>query len=115
MFIFAWFVAGGIGHFALTDLFVSVTPSWTPFPRAVVLATGAAELAGAFALLWPPLRRVAGLALIAFAICVTPVHVEMLMQSERYRTLGEGVLWARLLFQPILIWIVWFATLAGRK
>jgi uncharacterized membrane protein len=56
------------------------------------------------------LRRLAGLALIAFTVCVTPVHIEMLPESERYPQLGETVLWLRLAFQPVLIWVVWGAT-----
>lgn len=108
--VFVWFFAGGIGHFVATDTFQSVVPSYVPYPRKVVLTTGACEIAGALALLIERLRRPAGLALIAFAVCVTPVHIEMLRESERYPQFGEAALWIRLALQPVLIWIIWEVT-----
>lgn len=111
IFVAFWFVVGGLGHFVFTDTLVSVTPAWVPEPRWVVLATGVAEVVGGLALFSARLHRWAGLALIAFTICVTPVHIEMLQHAERYPSLGEPALWARLLFQPVLIWIIWGVTL----
>jgi uncharacterized membrane protein len=109
-FVVAWFLLGGVGHFVLTRVFVSITPPWVPLPLEVVYLTGACEIAGAIALLYKPLRHIAGLALIALTICVTPVHIEMLIHADRYQALGPVVLWARLLFQPVLIAIIWYST-----
>ena len=106
-FVFVWFFLGGVGHFVLTDMFVSVTPTYVPMPREVVLATGACEIVGALALLYPPLRWPAGLALILLTICVTPVHIEMLRHARQYRALGLPVLWGRLLFQPVFATLIW--------
>lgn len=107
--VFAWFFLGGIGHFVLTDAFTSVVPPYIPYPRFVVLATGAVEILGALAILHPRTRRVAGLALIVFTVCVTPVHIDMLIHADRH-AIGVPALWARLLFQPVFAWIIWFAT-----
>lgn len=108
--VFVWFFLGGIGHFVLTNTFVSVVPPYVPFPLEIVYFTGVCEIAGALALLYKPLRHVAGLCLIALTICVTPVHIQMLIEAEKYKALGPVILWARLLFQPILIWIISFST-----
>ncbi len=109
--VFVWFAAGGLGHFFLTDAFTSVVPSYVPYPREMVLATGVFEIAGALGLLVKRLRPFAGIGLIALTICVTPVHVDMLINAERH-AVGELALWARLLFQPIFVLIIWFATLS---
>jgi len=109
-FVFVWFLLGGVGHFVMTDLFVSVTPAYVPTPREVVLTTGVCEIAGALGLCYRPLRRSAGLALILFTLCVTPVHIEMLRHADRYRSLGDGVLWGRMILQPIFAFIVWWST-----
>lgn len=109
-FVFFWFFAGGAGHFLMTRMFVSIVPPYAPFPLEMVWFTGACEIAGALALLHPKLRRISGLCLIALAICVTPVHIEMLIQAERHAAIGLPVLWGRLLFQPVLIWIIWTVT-----
>ena len=108
--VFVWFFLGGIGHFVLTKTFTSVVPPYVPFPLEMVYFTGVCEIAGALALLYKPLRRIAGLCLIALAICVTPVHIQMLIEAEKYKALGPVVLWVRLLMQPILIWIIWNVT-----
>ena len=108
--VFVWFFVGGIGHFVLTDTFVGVTPDWVPYPRAVVLGTGAMEVASAAALWVVGVRRWVGLGMMAFCVAVTPVHIDMLLEAERYSALGLGVLWGRLLFQPVLIWIIWMVT-----
>ena len=110
LFVFVWFFFGGIGHFVLTSMFASVVPDYLPMHRAVVLATGVCEIAGALALFYLPLRRVAGLCLLLLTIGVTPVHTEMLRHADHYGALGLPVLWGRLLIQPIVAWIIWAAT-----
>ncbi|RYZ02442.1 MAG: hypothetical protein EON61_15960 [Alphaproteobacteria bacterium] len=107
---FIWFFFGGIGHFVLTKTFVSVVPPYVPYPLEMVYFTGVCEIAGALALLYQPLRRIAGLCLIALAICVTPVHIQMLIEAEKYKALGSILLWVRLIIQPIFIWIIWWST-----
>ena len=108
--VVVWFVLGGIGHFVLTDMFTSIVPTYISFPREVVYITGVCEIADGLALLYKPLRHIAGLCLIALAICVTPVHIHMLIDARTPSPLVLTVLWARLLFQPVLIWIIWAST-----
>lgn len=108
--VVVWFIVGGIGHFVLTDMFTSVVPGYVPFPREVVYLTGVCEIAGALALLYKPLRHIAGWCLIALAICVTPVHIHMLIDAKNPSALALTILWARLLFQPVFIWIIWAST-----
>jgi uncharacterized membrane protein len=104
--IVVWFVLGGIGHFVITNTFISVVPPYVPFPLEMVYFTGVCEIAGGLAVLYKPLRHIAGWCLIALAICVTPVHIQMLIEADKYQALGPLVLWGRLLFQPVLLWII---------
>lgn len=108
--VVVWFLLGGIGHFVLTDMFTSIVPHYVPFPREMVYLTGVLEIAGALALLYKPWRHIAGLFLIALTICVTPVHIQMLIEADKYQGFGPAVLWGRLLFQPVLVWIIWAST-----
>jgi uncharacterized membrane protein len=110
VFVLFWFIVGGVGHFMLTNMFASIVPPYIPFPREMVYLTGVLEIAGALALLYKPLRHTAGLCLIALTICVTPVHIHMLIAADRYEAVGPVALWARLLFQPVLLWIIWAST-----
>ena len=113
--VFVWFLLGGIGHFIWPDTYTAVTPAWVPFPRDVVFLTGLCDIAGAFGVLWPRTRRLAGYALMLYCVCVTPVHIEMLQHAERYAHVGLPALWARLLFQPVLIWIIWRVAVAAPR
>jgi uncharacterized membrane protein len=110
VFVTIWFFCGGLFHLFLTDLYVSITPDWVPLPQAVVLATGVLEIIGAAALWHARTRWPTGVLMMIFAVCVTPVHVEMLQQADRYAALGQQALWGRLLFQPVLIVIIFLST-----
>jgi uncharacterized membrane protein len=108
--VVTWFLLGGIGHFVLTNVFVSVVPPYVPFSREMVYFTGVCEIAGALAVLYKPWRHIAGWCLIVLSVCVTPVHIQMLIEADKYAALSPAVLWGRLLFQPVLIWIIWAST-----
>ena len=84
-------------------------PPYVPFAKFWVLFTGVAELAGAIGILIPSIRPIAGIGLIVLSICVTPANLEMALHAERY-SIGAPALWARLAFQPVLLWIIWRST-----
>ena len=105
--VFAWFLIGGIAHFAFTDAEMRIVPPAVPWPRAVVLVSGAFELLGAAGLLWRPARRAAGFGLFALTVAVTPAHFYMLQRPELF-----GVpYWALVLRLPVqvalLVLIAW--------
>ncbi len=112
--VFTWFFVGGIAHFVATDAVASIVPPYVPYPRFWALFTGVCEIAGAIGILIPRLRSIAGLALIALTVCVTPANLEMALHPARYPTIGATVLWLRMAFQPVLIWIIWASTRAPR-
>jgi uncharacterized membrane protein len=96
----------GIIHLKSPDGFLPIMPGWVPWPRAVVLATGVAEIAGAIGLLTPRLRRAAAWGLAAYALCVFPANIKHAADGV---AVGGVVLgWAyhapRLAAQPLIIW-----------
>lgn len=115
-FIVAWFALGGLGHFLFTDAFVSIVPDYVPFARFMVLFTGVCEIGGALVLVFVPAFRVPmGWALMALTVCVTPANLGMALDADRYPQIGVLGLWLRLAFQPVLIWLIWWSTSAGRE
>lgn len=75
LLLVAFYAAAGWLHLRSPDAFLLIVPPWVPEPRATVLLTGIAELAGAAGLLWPRTRRAAGWGLAAYALCVWPANL----------------------------------------
>ena len=101
-----YFVAGVI-HLRAPTGFVQITPLWVPMPYAIVFITGVCEIAGALALAFVPgLRRAAGIALAAYALCVFPANINHAINDIRVG--GFDLSWwyhgPRLLLQPLIIW-----------
>lgn len=102
------FAVAGALHFFITDTYMRVMPPYLPFPYALVLISGAAEIAGGLGLLFPQTRHLAAWGLIALLVAVFPANVNMAQAG----TMGPPwALWARLPLQAVLIWWVWWAGL----
>lgn len=109
VFVFLWFLLGGIAHFVTTDLIMLIVPPWLPEPRAIVWFTGVLELAGAAGLVSPRTRRAAGVVLALLTVAVTPANIYMLHEAARF-DVPVWVLVLRLPLQLVLLWlIVWGA------
>jgi uncharacterized membrane protein len=101
------YLVAGIAHLAAPGGFVRITPAWVPMPDIVVAATGICEIAGAFALLFvPSLRRAAGLAFAAYAVCVFPANINHALNAIAIggTTLSWGYHGPRLALQPVIVW-----------
>ncbi len=110
-----FYTVAGVAHLVIPAPFLLITPGWVPLPAAVVLLTGVAELAGAIGLIQPwskPLRRAAGWGLAAYALCVWPANFNHMLIDLASESGGAGLGYhvPRLLFQPVLIWLAWWAS-----
>ena len=105
-FVFAWFFLGGLAHFAFTDLEARIVPPQIPDAVDVVLVTGILELAGAFGLLMPWTRRVAGWGLFLLTIAVTPANIHMLHIHDQFPHIPVWLLWVRLPLQVVLLVLI---------
>jgi uncharacterized membrane protein len=108
----AFYAAAGVLHLHSPDGFLAIMPDWVPFPREVVLATGACEIAGAAALLTQRLRWLAGLMLALYAIAVFPANIKHAF--ENVPIAGVTLSWwyhaPRLALQPLLVWWALFCS-----
>ena len=101
----------GIIHLKSPQGFLPIVPDWVPYPREVVLMTGAAEIAGAIGLMVPRLRRAAAWGLAAYAVCVFPANIKHAADSVMLpgAALGWGYHGPRLLAQPVIVWLALWA------
>jgi uncharacterized membrane protein len=91
-------------------MFLPIVPLWVPFPREVIVITGVCELAGAAGLLIPRLRRLSGIMLALYAVCVFPANIRQAV--EGIPVAGLPSTWwyhvPRLTLQPVLVWATLF-------
>jgi uncharacterized membrane protein len=110
-----FFVLNGLLHFAKPRVYESIVPDRLPAHRALVYASGVAEIAGGVALTAPDprIRRWAWW-LVATLIAIFPANIHMALHAERYPRIpgGRATLYARLPFQ--VVFAAWVLAAAGR-
>ena len=101
-----FFVIAGVLHFVWPGSYVAIVPPFIPWPRAMVYISGAAEIAGGFGLLLPPVRRLAAWGLVALLVAVFPANIYMALDHVQVtaKPLPPWALWVRLPVQLLLIW-----------
>ena len=101
----------GLLHMLAATAFLPIMPPWIPYPRTVVILTGACELAGAAGLLAPRTRRAAGAALALYAACVFPANLYHALAHRHVPPLPDSWWYhgPRLMFQPVFVWWALFA------
>ncbi|HEY5319163.1 MAG TPA: DoxX-like family protein [Solirubrobacteraceae bacterium] len=109
------FIVAGILHFVIPDKYESIVPDYFPEQRALVYASGVAEIIGGVGMLNRRTRRLASWLNIATLLGVSPVHVDMVVHSEDWEDKvpgGRAGLLARIPLQGVLIAWAWAA---GRR
>jgi uncharacterized membrane protein len=109
-----FFVVAGVNHFLSPQIYLAMMPGYLPFPSAMNLISGGAEIAGGLGVLIPRLRRYAGWGLIALLVAVFPANVNVALNGWDGVTLPNWALWARLPIQLVLIAWVYFSCLPRR-
>jgi len=107
-----FFVLAGLGHFIVLDRVVRIVPDVVPYPRAVVIVTGMLEIAGAVALLMPRWRRLAGIMLALYSVCVFPANIKHAVDGIALLPFAESWWYhaPRLALQPVIVWWALFCS-----
>jgi uncharacterized membrane protein len=105
------YVVAGVGHFVATRMYEGIMPDYLPAHRALVLVSGAAEIAGGAGVLvasrYPTVGRAAAWGIVLLLVCVMPANVWMVQHPERYPGVPLWAMWVRLPLQLALIWWAW--------
>ncbi|MFS0838499.1 hypothetical protein [Paenibacillus sp. 1P03SA] len=114
IFLFAvFFACACFYHFKEADGFARMLPGFVPLRIPLIYATGILELVLAVLLLVPSMRRKAGVIIAVYLVLVFPANIYAALYnipapSQSYTP--PSLLWLRLLFQPLLIWWVLWAS-----
>ena len=110
----AVFVGAGALHFARPGMYEAIMPDWLPAHRELVYASGVAEAAGGAAVLADRTVVPGGWLLIATLVGVFPANLHMALHPDRYGSIPEPLLWARLPLQALMIaWVYRVAVAPG--
>jgi uncharacterized membrane protein len=107
-----FFIFAGLMHFVIPRAYTAIVPPQLPNKRAVVYASGVAEIAGGAGVLHPRTRRAASAWSVATLLAVFPANVHMALNPERYKVPGGRLaLYLRL---PVQALFITWAIAAGR-
>ncbi len=108
----AFYLGAGILHLRSPQGFISIVPSFVPWPTQVVWLTGVAEIAGAIGLMIPRLQKAAGIGLALYAICVFPANINHALNQIDVGGLPNSWWYQgpRFVLQPILVWLALFCS-----
>ncbi|MBS1814916.1 MAG: DoxX family membrane protein [Acidobacteria bacterium] len=99
-----FYIGAGINHFWHAPFYIAIMPTYLPAPAFLVWLSGLCEIAGGVGLLSPSLRRIAAYGLAAMLVVYFSVHIHMIAHhAELFPHYPLWLLYARLLFQPVLI------------
>ncbi len=99
-----FFVLTGAMHFLIPRTYEAIVPDGLPAKRALVYASGVAEIAGGAGVLHARTRRAASLWSVATLLAVFPANIHMARNPGRYPVPGgRAALLARLPLQAAAI------------
>ena len=102
-----FFVFAGLMHFVSPGFYLRIMPPWLPAHRALVNASGVAEIAGGAALMSsrPGLRRAGGRLSVATLVAVYPANLHTALHPDDFPDIpgGARALYARLPIQGVFI------------
>ena len=105
-------IGAGILHFAKPEIYEQIMPRYLPAHRELVYASGVTELLSGAGSLHPATRRPAGILGILTMLGVFPVHVDMIVNNDRYEKVPMWAAWGRIPIQGLFIWWIYKTTLA---
>jgi uncharacterized membrane protein len=111
-----FFLLAGVMHFVVPTFYLGIVPPWLSHPLALVYVSGLFEICGGLGVLAKPLRRAAGLGLVALLVAVFPANVQMALHARDVHApllAFLGLAFVRLPIQSLLIIWVWRVTQTG--
>ena len=103
------YVLAGVNHFWHPTFYTNMLEGFLPYPAALVIISGIAEILCGLGLLIPATRKAAAWGPIALLIAVFPANINMAMHPDQFHLPAAG-LYARLPIQLLLFWISYLYT-----
>jgi uncharacterized membrane protein len=100
------YIVAGLMHFIKPRIYLAIMPPYLPFAKALVGASGIAEIALGTGLLFRPTRHLAIYGILVMLLLFLMVHVHMLTDKKAGMGLPK---WALLLRIPLQFALIYWA------
>lgn len=112
MLLVIGYIAAGINHFRVPAFYIGILPGYLPYPVILNTLAGICEITFGLMLIVKSTRKIAAWGIVLMLIAFLPVHIDMLggHTEVNSKSVLPVLAWARLLFQPVLIWWAWWYT-----
>jgi len=113
IFVGLSFIAAGIPHFTHPEFYAPMMPDYLPWHNELIFTSGIFEVLGGLGMFVPRTRQFASLGLIALLFAVFPANLHVAVNEVPMidGPINPTLLWGRLPFQLIFIYMVWWAGL----
>jgi uncharacterized membrane protein len=91
-----FFILAGLNHFRTPDFYTNIMPQWMPAHEFLVFLSGVTEIIAGVMLLVPRLSRWGAWFIVAHLVAFFPVHIDMIVNAERYPDIPLAGLWLRI-------------------
>ena len=103
-----FYLFSGINHFRIPEFYLRIIPPMLPFPQAINVISGAAEIVLAVLLLVPAASKYAAWGVIALLIAIFPANIYHYTSGGAGMDISQTTLALRLPLQFLLIaWAYW--------
>ncbi|MEK6255819.1 MAG: DoxX-like family protein [Chloroflexota bacterium] len=103
-----FYLFSGINHFRMPAFYLRIIPPMLPFPQAINVISGAAEIVLAVLLLVPAVSKYAAWGVIALLIAISPANIYHYTSGGAGMDISQTTLALRLPLQFLLIaWAYW--------
>ena len=103
------YLLAGINHFVHPDFYLKMLEGFLPYPVALNVISGAAEIILGIGVMIPTTRKISALGIILLLIAVFPANINMVFHSADWGVSAIG-LYLRLPVQFLLIWWAYIFT-----
>ncbi len=79
------YIFAGISHFWKPKIFLSITPTWVPYPAIVNVIVGVLEVVLGIGLLFEATRSFSAIGIIILLVAVFPANVKHYQKAKRNR------------------------------
>ncbi|MEO1052381.1 MAG: hypothetical protein AAFX87_17235 [Bacteroidota bacterium] len=109
--IVLFYLAAGLNHFRDPGFYLPLIPDYLPYPNAINIISGIAEMLLGLGLVFRQSRKVSAYLIIAMLVAFIPSHVYFIQIGSCTSgglCVPEWIGWIRLIVvHPLLIWWAW--------